>query len=476
MRTSKTIGKIGWAGAKGSITGPVKDTKNPYKFIPKAKYSKEDIDCLFQTVTSNTITSVDKLDILEKAVAPCPEINIQIRDQKPRSLLDSGSMVTLMTQSYFEECLKSKILEPQPGGINAHNLFNLKGVGENQVPLNRYFTCDITIGGMVVPDVGVLVKTDRVLTTSKGVKTKVPVIIGCNIFKHAARKFIQDYGETALELFECPKEIDPSFFSCVELYYFSKRDRNTMAPSPEEGEANGKRGVGAAHMASSQVGGEAAIGPSQSQGKSGTKSKSNFPPKKNPKRDSGDLGGFAGRVTVGDKRHPMCIPANSSKTIIGKVPKVDRKSTYLVEKTEDSNLPIGVGVNNTLVTPSKSGLVSVILINNNNHNVWIRQPLYAADLWEVEPKEWEYKTVLTQEEGTNNISINFIQVPPEEFCEDIFSNAAEAEENNSSNKAAKDQHNKGEEKPKFGPAPDYDSPDFDFKGECERLPFPLNIG
>ena len=179
---------------------------------------------------------------------------------------------------------------------------------------------------------------------------------------------------------------------------------------------------------------------------------------------------------MGDKHHPMCIPANSSKTIIGKVPKVDRKSTYLVEKTEDSNLPIGVGVNNTLVTPSKSGLVSVILINNNNHNVWIRQPLYAADLWEVEPKEWEYETVLTHEEGTNNVTINFVQVPPEEFREDIFSNAAEAEENNSSNKTAKDQNSKGEEKPKFGSPPDYDSPDFDFKGECERLPFPLNIG
>ena len=184
-------------------------------------------------------------------------------------------MVTLMTQWYFDECLKSKILEPQPGGINAHNLFNLKGVGENQVPLNRYFTCDITIGGMVVLDVGVLVKTDRILTTSKGVKTKVPVIIGCNIFKHAARK--------ALKLFECPKEIDPLFFSCVELYYFSECDRKTTASSSEEGEANGKRGVGAAHVASSQVGGESAIGPNSVQGKSRRESKSNFPPKKNLK-------------------------------------------------------------------------------------------------------------------------------------------------------------------------------------------------
>ena len=163
------------------------------------------------------------------------------------------------------------------------------------------------------------------------------------------------------------------------------------------------------------------------------------------------------------------------KPSLVKYQKVDRKLTYLVEKTEDSNLPIGVGINNTLVTPSKSGLVSVILINNNNHNIWIRQPLYAADLWEVETKEWEYEPILTREEGTNNITINFIQVPPEEFQEDIFSDATVAEGNDSSNKTT-EQNNKGEEKPKFGLPPEYDSPDFNFKRECERLPFPLNIG
>ena len=50
-----------------------------------------------------------------------------------------------------------------------------------------------------------------------------------------------------------------------------------------------------------------------------------------------------------------------------------------------------------------------------------------------------------------------------------------AEENNSSGKTI-DQNGKGEEKPKFGLPLDYDSPDFNFKRECERLPFPLNIG
>ena len=134
-------------------------------------------------------------------------------------------MVTLMTQSYFEEKIKPQIPEPQPEGFNAHNLFNLKGVGGNQVPLCKYFTCDYEIGGMVVPDVGVLVKTDKQLSTSKGIKTKLPVITGCNVFRHAVFKFIKDYRETALELFECPVGLDPLFFSCIILYYHLEKER-----------------------------------------------------------------------------------------------------------------------------------------------------------------------------------------------------------------------------------------------------------
>ena len=84
----------------------------------------------------------------------------------------------------------------------------------------------------------------------------------------------------------------------------------------------------------------------------------------------------------------------------------------MVKSTETSNLPLGVRINNTLVTPSRSGLVSVILIYNNNHNVWICQPLYVGDLWEVTPREWEYELILTRKEGTNDIELNFVQVPP----------------------------------------------------------------
>ena len=242
------------------------------------------------------------------------------------------------------------------------------------------------------------------------------------------------------------------------------------------GEVNGKQGVGAAHVMSSQSEREGEAIDSQSVNtENGRKSKTNFPSKNKRRPHEDNLEGYAGKVTVGDNKNPICIPANSSKTVVGRVPRVNRKKTFMVESTDCSNLPMGVGLNNTLVKPTKSGLVSVILINNNSHNVWVRQTLYAGDLWEVDPKEWDYEPVLTRKEDTNEIEINFVQVPPEELREDILNNKAEEERTEG---ITKDQSEKGKdsEKPQFGTPPDFDAEDFDFKAELERLPFQINIG
>ena len=190
-------------------------------------------------------------------------------------------MVTLMTQSYFEQNISPLIQGPTNGGENAHNLFNLRGAGENQIPLSRYFTCDITIGGFTIPEVGILVKTDRQLTSSKGVKTRLPVIVGCNLFKLATRRFIRDYGEEALKLFECPRGIDPLFFSCILVFYYGELARESNSSGEMGGEVNGKQGVGAAHVTSSQSEREGEAIDSQSVNtENGRKSKTNFPSKK----------------------------------------------------------------------------------------------------------------------------------------------------------------------------------------------------
>ena len=73
------------------------------------------------------------------------------------------------------------------------------------------------------------------------------------------------------------------------------------------------------------------------------------------------LGGYAGRVMVGDRRQPICILAGTSKVVIGKTQEKLPRGSYMVEATDDDNLPCGVSINHTYVNPTKGKQVSVIL-------------------------------------------------------------------------------------------------------------------
>ena len=122
--------------------------------------------------------------------------------------------------------------------------------------------------------------------------------------------------------------------------------------------------------------------------------------------------------------------------------------------------------------------------------MWIRQPLYAGDLWDMDKEDWEYEPVLVKDAETNNITVKFQQVPPEHLHEEIFSQAAEMfgpdktdkdeetktkEKEKESDPQTTPKDNADQEPPKFGPHPDTSSADFDFKTELERLPFTINI-
>ena len=82
-----------------------KTNKDPYVFTSKKIYSAEDLDYIRTTVTCKSVTDNVKLSIMEEAVAPCPEIAMTIHGQRNKALLDSGSEVSLMNQSYFRKKL-----------------------------------------------------------------------------------------------------------------------------------------------------------------------------------------------------------------------------------------------------------------------------------------------------------------------------------------------------------------------------------
>ena len=66
----------------------------------------------------------------------------------------------------------------------------------------------------------------------------------------------------------------------------------------------------------------------------------------------------------------------------------------MVEGRDICNLPMGVVVNRAMVTPKRSKKVPVILANTNSYNIWIRQPLLAANVVEVESCLWDLSDYL----------------------------------------------------------------------------------
>ena len=444
------------------------------------------------TVTCKTLTETERYNIMEQAVAPCPKITITIKGHRVRALLDMGSEVTLMNESYYTQNIEPLIPTVEQDHLNAHNLFNLKGVEDGCVPLTKYFAVDIQVGGRLIHDIGVLVKADTMaLTDSKGKTTHAQAILGCNLIRKGMEEYIRDFGPTSLELFECPAGVDPLYFSTLCVYFYAERQKlldQVKAKAKKDVSVN-STGMGDGPQGSRPS--KNTNEPTQSTQNQQPKPKTTGQSKKKPRSKSQYLGGYAGKVTVGSRHQPICIPAGSCKFIVGTAKGVPYKGDFMMEGTQHGNLPSGVAVNNTYVQPTKSGRITVCLQNTNEHNVWIRQPLYAGDLWDVEKEDWEHEPVLVRETETNTITVKFQQVPPEHMRKDIFSQAAEmfGSDKTNENEEKDDSDNKqgldapatstdaaDQEKPEFIPRPDTSSADFEFQKELERLPFTINIG
>ena len=152
------------------------------KFVAKLFYKVQDLDLLRKELSYKQLSDDSKLDIINQAVALCPEIIMSLKGKSVKCLLDSGSMVTLVNESYFKEHLERRLLPSSDAHNNTNNLFNLQGVEESNVPLSKHFECNVEVGGQTIHHVGILVKKDKVsLIDSKGRKAKTSALLGSNL-------------------------------------------------------------------------------------------------------------------------------------------------------------------------------------------------------------------------------------------------------------------------------------------------------
>ena len=136
-----------------------------------------------------------------------------------------------------------------------------------------------------------------------------------------------------------------------------------------------------------------------------------------------------------------------------------------MEQAQHHNLPPGIVINRCVAT-TKARSVPVILVNTNRQNVWIWQPLLAAELFSVDEVEKIEHRANMERQG-DNIQISFSPVAPNSIrvsSEQVESATPDIDPPTSN------------EKPSFGPRPDVKSANFDFKTEIDCLPFKLNMG
>ena len=252
--------KLGRVGSGDPWPRPLQSSKLDHaKFVAKSQYTSQDLDLLLKELSCKSISDDNKLNIMHQAVASCPEIIMSIRGKPTKSLLDSGSQVTLMNKSYFQEHIKHQLL-PCSGAYN--NVFNLKGVEEGHIPLTRHFECDIELGGQTIHHVGILVKKDKVpLLDSKGRKAKTPALLGSNLIHITLNEFCKTFGEECLRLFECPIGISPLWFSTLCLYYYAHVFQKARVgassvkandPSNDKDEGNNKSNLPKSNYSKSQ--------------------------------------------------------------------------------------------------------------------------------------------------------------------------------------------------------------------------------
>ena len=81
--------------------------------------------------------------IMKWAVGKCSSVELKIMGKSVPSLLDSGSMVSLMQQDHFNRCFKPQ-LGPAEGSVaDAHHLFDLTSASDGAIPLSRYVELDV---------------------------------------------------------------------------------------------------------------------------------------------------------------------------------------------------------------------------------------------------------------------------------------------------------------------------------------------
>lgn len=122
-------------------------------------------------------------------IGQCPEVVVTVQGKRIPCILDTGSQVTLFSQTLFRRYVQEPVQ-----GANEISWLTLKAVNGLKLPYIGYAELDFQVGGVAVPQKGVVVVEDDHLQSDYG-------ILGMNVITHCWEALFQN-GHPGLSAFK----------------------------------------------------------------------------------------------------------------------------------------------------------------------------------------------------------------------------------------------------------------------------------
>ena len=138
--------------------------------------------------------------LYSRALGKRPVLSVKMGGVDVNCLLDTGSQVTTVTESFFQEHLQSVCKQI----VSPGSWITLTAANGLQIPYSGYVELDMEIAGRTIPKRGILIVKDPVASSGLAVqKQTVPGLLGMNVIGQCVDLLMGDLNVLS------PEELHP---------------------------------------------------------------------------------------------------------------------------------------------------------------------------------------------------------------------------------------------------------------------------
>ncbi|XP_073718876.1 uncharacterized protein [Misgurnus anguillicaudatus] len=124
-----------------------------------------------------------------KLVGSCPSVSVLMGGVRVSCLLDTGSMVSTVAESFFFQHFNEQ--------LHSCNWLQLKAANGLDIPYLGYAEVNVEVLGKVIPNKGILIVKD---TPDLQAKTNMPGVLGMNIISECYDLLFSQHGDSLFSL------------------------------------------------------------------------------------------------------------------------------------------------------------------------------------------------------------------------------------------------------------------------------------